>query len=72
MIWIHKTISNKTDFYKLWNDRVIETRLQTQRRHITILGVYASTKGRDELNEEFYETLQKILDQVDKNDYTML
>jgi len=72
MIWIHKTISNKTDFYKFSNDRVIETRLQTQRRHITILGVYASTKGRDELNEEFYETLQKILDQVDKNDYTML
>jgi len=39
MIWIHKTISNKTDHYKFWNERVIETRLQTQRGHLTILGV---------------------------------
>jgi hypothetical protein len=27
-----------------------------------IVGVYAPTEGMDELNEEFYETLQKILD----------
>jgi len=27
---------------------------------------------RDELNEEFYEKLQKILDKVNKNDYIML
>jgi len=39
---------------------------------LTILGVYAPTEGRDELNEEFYETLQKILDKVNKNDYMML
>jgi len=29
--------------------RVIETRLKTQRGHLTILGVYAPTEGRDEL-----------------------
>ena len=69
--WIHKSISNKIDHYKFWNDRVIETRLKTQRAHL-ILGVYAPTEGRDELNEEFYETLQKILDKVNKNDYIML
>jgi len=33
MLWIHKSISNKTDHYKFWNDRVIETRLKTQRGH---------------------------------------
>ena len=70
MIWIHKSISNKTDHYKFWNDRVIETRLKTQRGHLTILGVNAPTEGRDELNE-FYETLQKILDKVNKNDCIM-
>ena len=58
-IWIHKSISNKIDHYKFWNDRIIETRLKTQRGHLTILGVYALTEGRDELNEEFNETLQK-------------
>ena len=67
MIWIHKSISNKIHHYKFWNYRVIETRLKTQRAHLTILGVYASTEGRDELNEEFYETLQKILDKVNRN-----
>ena len=72
MIRIHKSISNKIDHYKFWNDRVIETRLKTQREQLTILGVYALTEGRDESNEEFYEKLQKILDKVNKNDYSML
>ena len=27
MIWIRKSIYNKIDHYKFWNDRVIETRL---------------------------------------------
>ena len=30
------------------------------------------TEGRDEVNEEFHETLQKILDKVNTNDYIML
>ena len=68
MIWLHKSISNNIDHYTF----VIETKLKTQRGHLTILGVYAPTEGRDELNEEFYETLQKILDKVNKNDYIML
>ena len=72
MIWIHMSISNIIDHYKFWNNTVIEGRLKTKRGHLTILGVYALTEGRDELNEEFYETLHKILDQVHKNDYIML
>jgi hypothetical protein len=44
---------------------------KTQRGHL-ILGVHAPTEGRDELNEEFYEKLQKILDKVNKNYYIML
>jgi len=72
MIWIHKSISNKIEHYKFWNDRIIETRLKKQRGHLPILGIYASTEGRDELNDEFYETLQKVLDKVNRNDYIML
>jgi hypothetical protein len=37
-----------------------------------ILGLYAPTEGRDELNEEFYKTQQKILDKVNEKDYIML
>jgi len=72
MISIHNSISNKIDHYKFWNDRVIETRLKSQRGYLTILAVYALTEGRDELNEEFYATLEKILDKVNKNGYIML
>jgi len=72
MIWIHKSIRNRIDYCKFWNERVTETILKTQRGHLTILGVHAPTEGREELNEEFYETLQNILDKVNKNDYIML
>jgi len=37
-----------------------------------MLGVYAPTEGRRKLNKEFYETLQNILDNVNKNDYIIL
>ena len=50
MIWIHKSISNKTDHHKFWNDRVIETTLQTQRGHLAILGVYAMPRQKAETN----------------------
>ena len=72
VICIHKSIANKIDHYKFWNNRVIETRLKTQTVHLTILAVYGVTEGREELNKVFCETLQKILDKVNKNDYIML
>jgi len=72
MIWIHKSIPNKIYHYKFWNESVRETRLKTQRGHLIILGVYAPTEGRDELNEGFYGTPETILDKVNKTDYTML
>jgi hypothetical protein len=58
-------MANKIDHYKFWNNRVIETRLKTQRGHLTILGVYAPTNGKDEINGE-------LLGKVNKNDYIML
>jgi len=39
MIWIHKSISNKIVHYKIWNNRVIETRLKTQRGHNNISSI---------------------------------
>jgi hypothetical protein len=36
------------------------------RGHITILGLCAPTEGREELSEEFCETLQEKLDKVRK------
>ena len=72
MIWTYKSISNRIYHYKFWNDRVIQTWLKAQKVHLTILGVYTPREGREEWSEEFYETLQTILDEVNKNDYIML
>jgi hypothetical protein len=47
MIQTHKSISNKTEYYKLWNDR-ITLRIKINIGHLTILGVYATTEGREE------------------------
>lgn len=41
MIWILKTISNRVDNYKFWNNRIIEMRLKYNRGYITIIGLYA-------------------------------
>ena len=38
-MWIHKSVLNKIDHYKFWNDRIIEARLTTQRGQLTISGV---------------------------------
>jgi hypothetical protein len=56
----------------LWSDRIVQTRIKINRGHLKILGVYAPTKSREDLNEEFYETLQKILDKVNRYDYMLL
>ena len=34
--------------------------------------MHAAREGGEDLNKEFYETLQKVLDAVNKNDYIML
>jgi len=31
-----------------------------------------STEGREQLSDEFYDTLEKIMDKVNKNHYIML
>jgi hypothetical protein len=55
VVWIQKLISNKTEHYKFWNDKIIETILHVRSRHLTILGVLAPTEGREQLSEDCYE-----------------
>jgi hypothetical protein len=58
MIWIHKTIHRKTDYYKLWNDTIIETKLNMNRYYLTVIRLYAPEEGREEVT--FFEELQNI------------
>jgi CRISPR/Cas system CSM-associated protein Csm2 small subunit len=62
----YTAISYRIDHYKIWNERIIDTRMKTQKGQLTILEVKGLREGKDELNEEFYEILQKLLDKVNK------
>ena len=70
MIWIHKSVSNKIENYRS-RDRILEIWLKIYREYLTVLEVYVPTEGREELSEEFCETLQKILDEVNKIEYIL-
>jgi hypothetical protein len=37
--------------------------------YLTLLAVYAPEEGKTEQTEEFYETLQDLIDKINKNDY---
>ena len=45
-IWFHKVVSNKTEYYKFWNDRIIWVTLKGHRGYSTISGVHAPTESR--------------------------
>ena len=72
MMWIHKSISKTVEYYKFWNDRIIEVRLKINRGYMTVLAIYAPEEGRREESEEFYQKLQEIVDKINKNDYVLL
>jgi len=60
MIWFCNSISNKIIYYKFWSGRTIEIRPKhVHRGHLTILGVYVPTKGREDLSGEFYATTEE-------------
>jgi CRISPR/Cas system CSM-associated protein Csm2 small subunit len=72
MICVHKSFRYKIAYYKLLNNRNYCNKTKTHRGHLKILGVYVPIEGKKQNREEFYETLQNILDKVNKNDYIML
>jgi hypothetical protein len=72
MIWIHKSITNKTEHYKYWSDRIIEMGCKINRGYLTVLGLYTPEEGKHELNDVFYDQLQNIFDKINKNDYILM
>ena len=54
--------------YSFVNDRQITVLLKTNRRHITLIGVYAPEEGREEETRRLYEQLQKEVDSYNKRD----
>jgi exonuclease III len=59
---------NKIESYIYVNGRILITRLQIERGHLTVIGIYAPEEGRVDYTEVFYETLQKQLQNISKGD----
>jgi hypothetical protein len=69
---IHKSLKSKIDNHKYCNERIIEIRIKTFRGLLTVIDVYALTEGKEDKSITFYETLQKSIKKVPKNDFFIL
>jgi len=54
------------------NERILQLRYKLQRGYLTSLAVYAPEEGKTEKTEEFYETLQDQIDEINKIDYIVV
>jgi exonuclease III len=72
MIMIYKSLKSKTDNHKYWNERIMEVRMKTFQGFLTVIGVYAPTEGKEDESLTFYETLQKIINKISKNDFFII
>lgn len=59
---------SKIEFYTYVDERILTIRLRIGRGHLTIIGVYAPANAKKEEIEMFYDTLQKVVQNVNKND----
>ncbi|GFO27137.1 endonuclease-reverse transcriptase [Plakobranchus ocellatus] len=72
-IFLSKTTSKSIIGYKPVNDRILTVRLFGQAKNITLIQVYAPTSpASEEEIEEFYDILQKEVDNKDKRDILII
>lgn len=65
MLYIHKNHENAIEHYNIWSERIVSVRMKSKQRYTTIIGIYAPEEGKEELSNEFYETLQKAVQRTD-------
>ncbi|GFN81369.1 endonuclease-reverse transcriptase [Plakobranchus ocellatus] len=70
-IFLSKTTSKSIIGYKPVNDRILTIRLFGHAKNITLIQVYAPTSAEEEI-EEFYDILQKEVDNKDKRDILII
>lgn len=68
MLYIHKRYKNQIEHYNIRYNRIILARIKSKRGYITIVGVYAPKEGRNELSNEFYSTLQKVVQRMNSKE----
>lgn len=72
ILMIHKSLRSSIDYYKFWNERLIEVRIKLRRGFMTVIGTYAPVEGDEDNSELFYNKLQIIINKVNKSDMLLL
>ncbi|CAF1579169.1 unnamed protein product [Rotaria magnacalcarata] len=68
-IIVNKRVANSVLGYNLKNDRIISIRLLGKPINVTVIQVYAPTVGADDEEiEDFYVSLQQLVDAIPKKD----
>ena len=68
MLCIHRTYKVCIQAYNIHHERIVSARMKFKNCFITIIGVYAPEEGRNEITDEFYEQLQRAIQQVHPDD----
>ena len=64
-----KRIHHNVIGFEPYNERICKIRIKGKYNNITLINVYAPTKGHtDEIKEQFYDNLQHLLDKTPKSD----
>lgn len=61
MILVGKAHKDKISSYRIWTDRIVEATVNIKGNSITVVGVYAPEEGKEEESDEFYDSLQKVI-----------
>jgi len=65
-IIIEAKFKKRLHSYMLENERIIQSGYKLQIGYLTLLAVYAPEEWKTEQTEEFYETLQVLIDKISK------
>ena len=58
--------------YEFVSERILTVCYRTVRRYTTLVALYSPEDGRKEDSEEFYEILQKVVININRNDYIIV
>jgi hypothetical protein len=58
--------------YSFVTDRIINVRIKIARGYLAVGSLYSPEEGKKEECQEFYKTLQKHINTVNKNDYNIV
>lgn len=58
--------------YEQTNERIISVKLKVKRWNLTVVKVYTPQEGRKKESEEFYQQLQEVIDEGNKNYFLVI